>query len=422
MGRHFLVCLLLGLGCGNGSVGWDPCASQQVLCAAQSLQGTGPVRPIPTAVGTVTVDDAQALAPTWTRPLPVVTPDDETPYYQYEALLTDSARSLYLAWVDLEGKLRLSRLDSEGSLADSSAVVEPPEAYRASGDMPVIYKYYFTALQTDGQPTIKVMWAFSCQKTIPSTCDPGSEKVLFSSELGQAPARFMLDDGGDVFRDEDGDFYTSTSARGVGQPWVVEKLARDTRRVEWQQHDLLHDDEEYPVVNGVALGHGRTAYMLSNSTFSKHTFVVLDGEGRPTVFGIETYEPAERHIALLGSLGKPVIAISYGSTLVVERAGPPERPIEDMVVTSQGYASPALLQVAADPAGDVYLVTRSGGVEGVKPTLCRVKHDTGSCVTLPPYIEPSEKKEFLIDDIVAQSDGVVYVRVGKRLVRFDFPN
>jgi hypothetical protein len=136
---------------------------------------------------------------------------------------------------------------------------------------------------------------------------------------------------------------------------------------------------------------------------------------------LTTYQPAEFNIALLSSQAKPVIALSTNSSITVERVNLAEQRLDDVRLFSADYASLDMLHAAVDPDGNVYVVTRSGGVEGVKPTLCRVARDTASCVSLPPYIDPSAKREFLIDDVVARRGGVVFLRVGMHLVRLDYP-
>ena len=94
---------------------------------------------------------------------------------------------------------------------------------------------------------------------------------------------------------------------------------------------------------------------------------------------------------------------------------------EMWALTYQGKAfnSPNDLAVRGD--GNVYFLTRSGGVEGIHPTLCRAGGSSADCVVLPPYVDLAGQEELVVDDIIARPGGTIYLRSGAHLLRLDFP-
>jgi hypothetical protein len=71
-------------------------------------------------------------------------------------------------------------------------------------------------------------------------------------------------------------------------------------------------------------------------------------------------------------------------------------------------------------ARNVYFLTRSGGVEGIRPTLCRAGGSSADCVVLPPYVDSAGQEELVVHEIVARKGGTIYLRSGAHLLRLDF--
>jgi hypothetical protein len=98
-------------------------------------------------------------------------------------------------------------------------------------------------------------------------------------------------------------------------------------------------------------------------------------------------------------------------------------PSRSVLYTRQDYRALEVEALGTSPAGDVYLALHSGSRSQAIPVLCRWSLTAEpSCVALPREIEIDDKQQQVFGEIVARDHGVIFMRAGQKLLRFQYPD
>jgi hypothetical protein len=406
--------LILIAACGTDVSAANPCDGDEVTCAPLALS----------APDTVPVEALAALAPTWIKPLPITSAAVEhNGDWNYVQLTSDRDGQLWLFDRDAAG-VRVSLLDDEGVLLDST-LITPPQGLST----PLVSLAVNATWETGSVPSSKLVWTrgAGCDQTVGRApgCTADYEKVIFDRGLDEAPLRVPLTESllSDGFVNERGELFYVASR--WNEPSSLAKLDRDTRTVLWEQSDFQTLSNEYDLT-GTPLANGGTAVMRHSASAYINSIVIhrLDENG---VRG-ETEEFAAQvdrsSYRLLTTGAEPVVLYTDDiGDLHVERLHSDAAQARSVTFLRQEYQMLDLRASAISPAGDVYIFTQSGrrGDEA-KPTLCRAPAaGSASCVTLPDAYRSGRDEFSKLTNLVARDGGVVFAQDGTQFLRIDYP-
>ena len=410
----YVVALGLTVGCGSGVTAAAPCDGDVVQCAALPLS----------AVDEVPVEDLPRLRPTWIKSLPITdAATQQSADWRLAQLSSDREGNLWL-FDRVESGVRVSRLDDEGEILNST-VLSPPKGSKT----PLSSLAVNAAWETGRDPSSKLIWTRGpgCDQTVDRTpgCLSESEKVIFDRGLDREPVRVPLVESlmSDGFVNERGELFYVTSS--WSEPASIIKQDRDTRSPLWTHAGTQTVNGEYDLT-GAALSDGRTAVMRHGAAAYLNTIVFywLEADGSGSSDSAEFAAQVDKtSYRLLATGNQPVVVYTDDiGDLHVDRIHKSPEETQAVTFLREDYQMLDLHASAISPSGDVYVLTQSGRRDDGQEVLCRAPADgEGSCVKLPESFSLGRDEYAKLENFVARDNGVVFAQYGTQFLRLDFP-
>ena len=207
------LALVVLIGCSDGSVGSDRCASNQECTALSLSQGDGPTGteslPIPESTfEVVAVQPIAELPINWVKRLPGSPQLLEGK--SYGRLLKADAQGLAVFFVSEQREsLHVARLDQAGEVLQQQEIPSP-EGWAGGADTIIGISGIddgpcWRVCTREGGMAVTAGWATRMPvESVPWTM----QKLFFTEDLSAAPERHVLNGGNDdVLRDSNGDLY-----------------------------------------------------------------------------------------------------------------------------------------------------------------------------------------------------------------------
>lgn len=398
-----VVVALLSWGCGDG-VGTDNCVGANVQC---ELPKSRPNVGADVELADVSMKDLPELAPTWTHELPSL--PDPSDNAGPEVLLTGDLEGNVWLLTAQPPQLIVSQLDADGQIVSSKAI-DPPRGRKV-----VALTVWSRRLSPQG-PAAIVVWRTEDKDTI---WEQG-ELIKFGASVDDRPQRILLDSEERIYTDfawaKDGSIY------GVRQG-IVEKRDHDLELV-WRQSALQTNFEDDQVTTHIGLlENERVAVLVAQPSYRWSG--ILDSRGNYAAEITALTLQGNDLFPQQGPRGPVLVAVDTSDDLVV--ATLTEKPLAytGAKFLREDYASLGITNTV-DPAGNVYLALITGGRarSEQRRAMCRVPVDgRPGCFMLPDTAELKVTDDNVYEqNLAANADGVVFLRVEHTLFRIDFPD
>jgi hypothetical protein len=346
-------------------------------------------------------DELPSLAPSWSD-------DVFTNTEQQFLRLTDDGRGQLWSFRGDGKRLEVARLDGEGEELERHGI-KPPEGLQEDA-LPGGFRLQDRQPQRHGA-LISLQWSGRCSEDPSREC--WVDELLDWDRLDSAPRRVELKP----------QYRTPQEALSDGvHTWLLSSpsIARldAQQRVLWRQTLPLDGQAAWSLSDGALqssgalsalayFGYGYELWTL-NAFGNINSRIVLDGfwhEG-----GVLVVDARDRLVAF-GTL-------DYGDLTIMRPRG--DGPADGCVLVREEYRELNVDAHALDSAGAVYVITSPGGREQARTTLCRLS-DAGDtdCHTLFNAADSGGHMDFHVDDLVVPEPGIVYLRSGARLLRYE---
>jgi hypothetical protein len=385
------------------------CIGTQIRCGLTIEQRDAP-RMIGRGSVQVATTDLEVLIPVWTGQ-----PFEDPAYVAAPERLLADARGQLWRVASQAGRLTIEKLDREGVTIEERTI-DPPKGARDPEHLSAFLNGA-AAGDANSKSTVGVSWSRPCDGRAGDPADCSFNELLVFEDFSEQPRRVNLGSAGSG--------YVQANASGVwfvyDSPPHVDKLDMSANLI-WRQTGLLGSAE------------------MRGSLFSRDKLSVLVWPNEEPIVNLDLWRLSARgsietrlQIAWQGGVEAPTYAVdTRGRDVIVgaTRDGDlammrvlPNGNSEGGLVVRQEYRPLSLDAFALDANGAVYVTTTAGGWDpGARRVLLCQLPNTGRmrCFTLAEQLPFGARLK--VDQILVPEPGVVYVRSGRDLCRYELPD